>query len=283
MQVINEISKMKECIIQWKKQGFSIGFVPTMGYLHEGHLSLVRAGQKNYKLVLSIFVNPMQFGVNEDLAKYPRNLEKDTKLCEENGVDILFIPNEKDMYPSDFSSFVDINSSLTNSLCGTSRPGHFRGVCTILTKLFNIIEPNIAYFGQKDAQQCAVVKQLVKDLNLNVKIEVCPIVRESDNLAKSSRNVYLNDSERKAATILSKAIFLGQNLVLKGERNTKIIKNAMQKELEKENLAKIDYISLVDPDTMQEFDFIQNKILGAIAVYIGKTRLIDNFLLRDLK
>ncbi|KAA6224690.1 MULTISPECIES: pantoate--beta-alanine ligase [unclassified Campylobacter] len=283
MQVINEISKMKECISQWKKQGFSIGFVPTMGYLHEGHLSLVRAGQKNYKLVLSIFVNPMQFGVNEDLAKYPRNLEKDTKLCEENGVDILFIPNEKDMYPSDFSSFVDINSSLTNSLCGTSRPGHFRGVCTILTKLFNIIEPNIAYFGQKDAQQCAVVKQLVKDLNLNVKIEVCPIVRESDNLAKSSRNVYLNDSERKAATILSKAIFLGQNLVLKGERNTKIIKNAMQKELEKENLAKIDYISLVDPDTMQEFDFIQNKILGAIAVYIGKTRLIDNFLLRDLK
>ncbi|KAA6229661.1 pantoate--beta-alanine ligase [Campylobacter sp. LR291e] len=283
MQVINEISKMKECISQWKKQGFSIGFVPTMGYLHEGHLSLVRAGQKNYKLVLSIFVNPMQFGVNEDLAKYPRNLEKDTKLCEENGVDILFIPNEKDMYPSDFSSFVDINSSLTNSLCGTSRPGHFRGVCTILTKLFNIIEPNIAYFGQKDAQQCAVVKQLVKDLNLNVKIEVCPIVRESDNLAKSSRNVYLNDSERKAATILSKAIFLGQNLVLKGERNTKIIKNAMQKELEKENLAKIDYISLVDPDAMQEFDFIQDKILGAIAVYIGKTRLIDNFLLRDLK
>ena len=282
MQVIETIDEMKTLVKEWKKQGLSIGFVPTMGYLHSGHLSLIKAARQNDKLVVSIFVNPLQFGANEDLDKYPRDLQQDTQLCEKEKVDVLFVPSVAQMYPAGFSTFVDMNS-LTDKLCGASRKGHFKGVCTILTKFFNIIKPNKAYFGQKDAQQCAVVRQMVSDLNMSVELEICPIVRENDGLAKSSRNVYLNEAERKAALVLSKAIFLGEKLVKSGEKSAKVVEEAMQKELSSEKLARTDYVAIVDANTIQSIERIQGDVLGAIAVYIGKTRLIDNFLLRDLK
>ncbi|MDL0113989.1 pantoate--beta-alanine ligase [Campylobacter felis] len=282
MQIINDIKDLKNIIKKWKNQGLSIGYVPTMGYLHEGHLSLIKKASKNDKIIVSIFVNPMQFGVNEDLATYPRDLEKDAKLCENEGVAVLFTPSVEQMYPKGFSSYVDMNS-LTDKLCGAKREGHFRGVCTILMKFFHLITPDVAYFGQKDAQQCAVVKHMVEDLNLDLEIEICPIIREKDGLAKSSRNVYLNEAERKAALVLSRAIFLGENLIQKGERESKIILQAMREELQKESLARIDYIELVNPKTMQNLERIEDSALGALAVYIGKTRLIDNFLFLNLK
>ncbi|EAI6709790.1 pantoate--beta-alanine ligase [Campylobacter upsaliensis] len=282
MQIINDIKDLKNIIKKWKNQGLSIGYVPTMGYLHEGHLSLIKKASKNDKIIVSIFVNPMQFGVNEDLATYPRDLERDAKLCENEGVAVLFTPSVEQMYPKGFSSYVDMNS-LTDKLCGAKREGHFRGVCTILMKFFHLITPDVAYFGQKDAQQCAVVKHMVEDLNLDLEIEICPIIREKDGLAKSSRNVYLNEAERKAALVLSRAIFLGENLIQKGERESKIILQAMREELQKESLARIDYIELVNPKTMQNLERIEDSALGALAVYIGKTRLIDNFLFLNLK
>ncbi|ELJ8894076.1 pantoate--beta-alanine ligase [Campylobacter upsaliensis] len=282
MQIINDIKDLKNIIKKWKNQGLSIGYVPTMGYLHEGHLSLIKKASKNDKIIVSIFVNPMQFGINEDLATYPRDLERDAKLCENEGVAVLFTPSVEQMYPKGFSSYVDMNS-LTDKLCGAKREGHFRGVCTILMKFFHLITPNVAYFGQKDAQQCAVVKHMVEDLNLDLEIEICPIIREKDGLAKSSRNVYLNEAERKAALVLSRAIFLGENLIKKGERESKIILQAMREELQKESLARIDYIELVNPKTMEHLERIEDSALGALAVYIGKTRLIDNFLLLNLK
>ncbi|TKX29231.1 pantoate--beta-alanine ligase [Campylobacter sp. MIT 12-5580] len=281
MQVITSIKEMKELSKMWQKENLSIGFVPTMGYLHEGHLSLVKAAKANDKVVLSIFVNPMQFGVNEDLSTYPRDLQKDTKLCEQNGVDVLFCPSVDEMYPKGFSTFVDMNS-LNDKLCGAKREGHFRGVCTVLMKFFHIIMPSKAYFGQKDAQQCLIVAHMIEDLNMNVKLEICPIIRESDGLAKSSRNVYLNETERKAALVLSRAIFLGEKLILQGEKNAQKVQKAMQEELEKEALARIDYIHLVDCKSLQDLTQIKDGVLGAIAVFIGKTRLIDNFLLKDL-
>ncbi|MCR2062400.1 pantoate--beta-alanine ligase [Campylobacter helveticus] len=282
MQIIENIADLKKIIKEWKSQGLSIGYVPTMGYLHEGHLSLIKKASSNDKVVVSIFVNPMQFGVNEDLESYPRDLQRDAKLCENEGVAVLFAPSVLEMYPKGFSAYVDMNS-LTDKLCGAKREGHFRGVCTVLMKFFHLIEPNTAYFGQKDAQQCAVVKHMVEDLNLNLNIEICPIVREEDGLAKSSRNVYLNEDERKAALVLSRAVFLAQNLIQKGEREGKIILKAMREELEKEKLARIDYIELVNPKTMENLERIEDSVLGALAVYIGKTRLIDNFLMQSLK
>ncbi|EFO9299532.1 pantoate--beta-alanine ligase [Campylobacter upsaliensis] len=282
MQIINDIKDLKNIIKKWKNQGLSIGYVPTMGYLHEGHLSLIKKASKNDKIIVSIFVNPMQFGVNEDLATYPRDLERDAKLCENEGVAVLFTPSVEQMYPKGFSSYVDMDS-LTDKLCGAKREGHFRGVCTILMKFFHLITPDVAYFGQKDAQQCAVVKHMVEDLNLDLEIEICPIIREKDGLAKSSRNVYLNEAERKAALVLSRAIFLGENLIQKGERESKIILQAMREELQKESLARIDYIELVNPKTMEHLERIEDSALGALAVYIGKTRLIDNFLFLNLK
>ncbi|MBS4236082.1 pantoate--beta-alanine ligase [Campylobacter vulpis] len=282
MQIINNITDLKKVIKEWKSQNLSIGYVPTMGYLHEGHLSLIKKASQNDKIIVSIFVNPMQFGVNEDLTTYPRDLERDAKLCENEGVAVLFTPSVEQMYPKGFSSYVDMDS-LTDKLCGAKREGHFRGVCTILMKFFHLITPNVAYFGQKDAQQCAVVKHMVEDFNLDLEIEICPIVREKDGLAKSSRNVYLNEAERKAALVLSRAIFLGENLIQKGERESKIILQTMREELQKESLARIDYIELVNPKTMENLERIEEGVLGALAVYIGKTRLIDNFLLLNLK
>lgn len=282
--VIKEIKELKKIVKKWKKQNFTICLVPTMGYLHEGHLSLMKAARKNKKakLIVSIFVNPMQFGANEDLATYPRDLKKDRALCKKEGVDLIFAPSIKQLYPANFKSFVDLNS-LTDKLCGASRKGHFRGVCTVLTKLFNIITPNRAYFGQKDAQQFAIVKQMTRDLNMPIKLKLCPIIREEDGLAKSSRNVYLSKEERKAALVLSRAVFLGQRLIEGGERRTKTVKDAMLNVLQEESLARIDYVELVEANTIEELSVIKGDVLGAVAVYIGKTRLIDNFLLRGIK
>lgn len=277
MKIVSTIEEVRAQVKEWKKEGQSIGFVPTMGYLHEGHMSLIDAAGENDKIVVSIFVNPMQFGPTEDLASYPRDLEHDAKLCEEHGVDLIFHPTPEEMYGDQFYSYVDMDV-LTKELCGLSRPVHFRGVCTVVTKLFNIVTPDRAYFGQKDAQQLAVIKRMVKDLNMPLTITGCPIIREADGLAKSSRNTYLSIEERKAALVLSRSIFLGKEMVEKGERDCKRILAAMTAEIEKEPLAKIDYVKIVDLDTMQQVEKIDRGILAAIAVYIGKTRLIDNFM-----
>ena len=278
MKVEGTVKSVKDQVKEWKKEGLSIGFVPTMGYLHEGHASLIKAAREgNDRVVVSIFVNPMQFGPTEDLASYPRDLAKDSALCESLGVDMIFHPEPEEMYHENFSSYVDM-SVLTEELCGLSRPVHFRGVCTVVNKLFNIAQPDRAYFGQKDAQQLAIIKHMVEDLNMNVEIIGCPIIREADGLAKSSRNTYLNTEERKAALVLSRSLSIGKKLVEAGEKDAKAVKDAITAEINKEPLAKIDYVDVVDFDTITPVDEIKGTTLVAIAVYIGKTRLIDNFI-----
>ena len=277
MKIVSTVEEVREQVKEWKKEGYTIGFVPTMGYLHEGHASLMDAAGENDKVVVSIFVNPIQFGPNEDLESYPRDLEHDAKVCEEHGVDLIFHPTPEEMYGEHFYTYVDMDV-LTKELCGLSRPVHFRGVCTVVNKLFNIVTPDHAYFGEKDAQQLAIIKRMVKDLNMPLEIHGCPIIREEDGLAKSSRNTYLSEEERKAALVLSRSIFLGKEMVEKGERDAKKVVAAMTAEIEKEPLAKIDYVKVVDLETMQQVETIEHDILTAIAVYIGKTRLIDNFM-----
>ncbi len=278
MKIVKTVKEVKEQVREWKKQGLTVGFVPTMGYLHEGHLSLMKAAGENDRVVVSIFINPMQFGPTEDLESYPRDLERDAALCEEVGVDLIFHPEPEEMYDSHFCSYVDM-SVLTEELCGLSRPVHFRGVCTVVNKLFHIVAPDRAYFGQKDAQQLAVIKRMVKDLNMDVEVKGCPIVREEDGLAKSSRNTYLSQEERQAALVLSKSIFLGQKMAREGETSASVILGAMRELIESEPLAKIDYVKMVDLLTMQQVENTEGGVLVAIAVYIGKTRLIDNFIL----
>lgn len=279
MKVVSTIEDVRAQVKAWKKEGCTIGYVPTMGYLHEGHASLMeRARKENDKVVVSIFVNPMQFGPTEDLASYPRDLEKDSVLCEKMGVDLIFHPEPEEMYHEGFSSFVDM-TVLTQELCGLSRPVHFRGVCTVVCKFFHIVTPDRAYFGQKDAQQLAVIRHMVDDLSMDIEIVGCPIVREEDGLAKSSRNTYLSAEERKAALILSKSIVLGKKMAEDGEKDTTTIVNAMTKLIETEPLAKIDYVKAVDGLTMQQIKEVKKPMLVAIAVYVGKTRLIDNFIL----
>ena len=278
MKIVNTVKEVKEQIREWRGQGLTVGFVPTMGYLHEGHLSLMKAARENDRVVVSIFVNPMQFGPAEDLDSYPRDLERDAALCKEVGVDLIFHPEPEEMYDSHFCSYVDMNV-LTEELCGLSRPVHFRGVCTVVNKLFHIVTPDRAYFGQKDAQQLAAIKRMVKDLNMDVEVKGCPIVREEDGLAKSSRNTYLSEEERQAALVLSKSIFLGQKMAQEGETRATVILGAMRELIESEPLAKIDYVKMVDLLTMQQVESTENGVLVAIAVYIGKTRLIDNFIL----
>lgn len=278
MEICSKIEAVRQHVREWKKAGLTIGFVPTMGYLHEGHKSLIDAArQGNDRVVVSIFVNPMQFGPNEDLASYPRDLKKDAGLCEAAGVDLIFNPQPEEMYAPDFASYVDMGG-LTAQLCGKSRPGHFRGVQTVVLKLFHIVAPDRAYFGQKDAQQLAVIKRMVRDLNVDIEIIGCPIVREEDGLAKSSRNTYLNEEERKAALVLSRSLKAGRELLESGETKAAAIRQAVIQEIEKEPLAKIDYVEIVDFDTITPIDEVNGPILAAIAVYIGKTRLIDNFI-----
>ncbi|MBE6852629.1 MAG: pantoate--beta-alanine ligase [Ruminococcus sp.] len=276
MLVVKTIREVREIVKQWRKEDLSVGFVPTMGYLHEGHQSLIRAAGENDRVVVSIFVNPMQFGPKEDLATYPRDLEHDKEKCIEAGADLIFAPDVSEMYEDNFQAFVDMNL-LTQELCGLTRPCHFRGVCTVVTKLFNIVKPDRAYFGKKDAQQLAIIKRMVADLNMDIEIIGCPIIREADGLARSSRNVYLDTQERKAALVLSKAVNKASELINSGERNSETIVSAMTQIISAEPLAKIDYVKVVSLDTMQQISEINNSALIALAVYIGKTRLIDNF------
>ena len=280
MKIVGTVKEVREQVKEWKKQGLSVGFVPTMGYLHEGHKSLMDAARKgNDKVVVSIFVNPMQFGPTEDLATYPRDLDHDAALCESAGVDLIFHPEAEEMYEKDFCSFVDM-TGLTEGLCGKTRPIHFRGVCTVVNKLFNIVTPDHAYFGQKDGQQLAVIKRMVRDLNMDIEIVGCPIVREEDGLAKSSRNTYLSHEERKAALILSKTVALGKELA-KTEKDANKIVEAMKKNIETEPLAKIDYVEAVDALSMAPVEKLEGTCMLAMAVYIGKTRLIDNTLINE--
>ena len=277
MVIVNTVNEVRAQVKKWKEEGLKVGFVPTMGYLHEGHESLIKkASEENDRVVVSIFVNPIQFGPKEDLASYPRDLERDSKVCDRAGANLIFHPENEEMYFDDFSTFVDMNG-LTKELCGKSRPIHFRGVCTVVNKLFNIVAPHRAYFGEKDAQQLAVIKRMVRDLNIDIEIVGCPIIREEDGLAKSSRNTYLSDEERKAATILNKSLTNAKELMLSGERNANNVIKLIQDTLDTEPLAKVDYIQVVDSLSIEPVENMERSVLVAIAVYIGKTRLIDNF------
>ncbi len=272
-----EICEIRKVIKDWKKEELSIGYVPTMGFLHEGHESLIkRAVKENDKVVVSIFVNPTQFGPNEDYNSYPRDINKDLELCKNAGANIVFNPSPEEMYFDNNSTSIGV-SSLTNVLCGLKRPGHFDGVCLVVSKFFNIITPDRAYFGQKDAQQVAVIKRMVRDLNMDIEIVPCPIIREEDGLAKSSRNTYLSQKERNAALILNRSLLKAKETLENGERKANIVKNIIKDSINSEQLAKIDYVELVDNNSLENIEFIDRDILVAIAVYIGKTRLIDNF------
>lgn len=276
--VVSTINEVRNIVKEWKSQGLTVGFVPTMGYLHEGHESLIKkANEENDRVVVSIFVNPIQFGPKEDLSTYPRDLERDTILCKDAEADIIFHPENEEMYFEDFSTFVDMEG-LTNELCGKSRPTHFRGVCTVVNKLFNIVAPHRAYFGEKDAQQLAVIKRMVRDLNIDVEVIGCPIVREEDGLAKSSRNTYLSEEERVAATILNKALTLAKSKIENGERVASNLINIITETINMEPLARIDYIQVVDSLSIEAVNTLDRSVLVAIAVFIGKTRLIDNFI-----
>lgn len=278
MQIVATVEEVREQVKAWRKEGLRVGLVPTMGYLHEGHKSLIdKAVEENDRVVVSVFVNPIQFGPNEDLATYPRDLERDAALCEKAGANLIFHPEPENMYFDDFCTYIDMDG-LTKGLCGKTRPTHFRGVCTVVGKLFNIVQPDRAYFGQKDAQQLAVIRRMVRDLNFNLEIVGCPIIREEDGLAKSSRNTYLSTEERQAATILHKGLLKGAELIRNGERDADAIKMVIRKTIESEPLAKIDYVEIVDFDCIEEIASLTGTVLIAIAVYIGKTRLIDNII-----
>ena len=278
MQVVKTVKEVRDIVAEWRSQGLTVGLVPTMGYLHEGHQSLIRkSAEQNDRTVVSVFVNPIQFGPTEDLDSYPRDLERDKKAVEEAGGNLIFHPEPSEMYPGHFTSFIDTTET-TELLCGAVRPIHFRGVCTVVGKLFNIVTPDRAYFGQKDAQQLATIRRFVRDLNFGIEIVACPIVREEDGLAKSSRNTYLNAEERKAALVLSQSLKIGKELIENGERDSKVVIETIKTVLEKEPLARIDYVEVVDFENIQRVDKIHGETLVAIAVYIGKTRLIDNFI-----
>ncbi len=277
MLVVETIDEVRKFIKEQKKQGKTVGLVPTMGYLHEGHASLVKKSVEMCDVTaVSVFVNPIQFAPNEDFEAYPRDFDRDAALLEECGADIVFHPAASELYADDFTTGVTMDV-LSKTLCGKTRPIHFGGVCTVVSKLFNIVQPDMAFFGQKDAQQLAIIKRMVRDLNFDIKIVGCPIVREPDGLAKSSRNTYLSPEERKAALCLSESIAIGKKLFEEGVKNTETILAAMRAHIEEEPLAKIDYVDAVDAVDMQPAASIEKDTLFAMAVYIGKTRLIDNF------
>lgn len=276
MKIIETVKEMQEISNRTIGMGKSIGFVPTMGYLHQGHMSLIKkAREENDFVVVSIFVNPTQFGIGEDLETYPRDLQRDSILCENEGADILFYPSTREMYSLHYKTYVEVED-ITKVLCGASRPGHFKGVTTVITKLFNIVKPHRAYFGQKDAQQLAVIQQMVEDLNFDVTIVPCPIVREEDGLAMSSRNTYLDAEQRKAALILSKTLFKAKEMIDGGMRSAAGVIDFMTQNIQSEPLATIDYIEIVDAKTLEKVIHIKGDVLIALAVKIGKTRLIDN-------
>ena len=266
METVKTVQEVRNRVKSWKAQGLSVGLVPTMGFLHEGHQSLIeRAAAENDRVVVSDFVNPTQFGAGEDLDSYPRDIARDEEVCRKAGADLIFHPEPSEMYFSDACTMVDMYGNLTSELCGKTRPIHFRGVCTVVSKLFNIVTPDRAYFGQKDAQQLAVIKRMVRDLNFDIEIIGCPIIREEDGLAKSSRNTYLSEEERKAALSLSKAVKLGISMAEAGEKSA----------------LRIDYIKAVNAHSIEPVSEMSGEVLVAMAVYIGKTRLIDNFIFKS--
>ncbi len=280
MIVLTHISEVKAAIREEKDAGRRIGLVPTMGFLHEGHLSLVRESLRRTGFtVVSLFVNPTQFGPKEDFREYPRDLDRDREVLEKLGVDVLFIPGEKEMYPEGYRTFVEVKD-LQDKLCGRSRPGHFRGVCTVVLKLFHIVDPDEAFFGQKDAQQALILKKMVRDLNLAVDIRVLPIVRDEDGLALSSRNVYLKGEQRLAALCLVKSLREAEHLLRTGERKSAAILKRMEQVVGSEPLARIDYIEIVDLENLEPLDKIEKEALIALAVFIGRVRLIDNMIIQ---
>ncbi len=280
MRIITKAREMHDAVEEEKSHGKSIGFVPTMGFLHEGHLSLVRESvQRADVTVVSIYVNPAQFGPKEDLREYPRDINRDTEILEAEGVDYVFSPGNEEIYPVGYKTYVEVHD-LQDTLCGHSRPGHFRGVCTVVLKLFNIIGPDIAYFGQKDAQQAIILKRMVQDLNLGVKIEVLPIVREKEGMALSSRNTYLDQEERKAARVLSESLEEAREMVKNGVQDSGQIISRMKDRISQEPRAKIDYVEIVDMENLNPVAKIEKEALAALAVFIGKVRLIDNTILK---
>lgn len=277
IEIVETVDEVRARVAQWRAQGLTVGLVPTMGYLHEGHQSLIeQAAKDNDRVVVSVFVNPTQFGEGEDLESYPRDLERDSRACEEAGAALLLHPSPEEMYFPDRSTTIHM-ADISEELCGKSRPIHFDGVCLVVAKLFNIVVPDRAYFGQKDAQQLLVIKRMVRDLNFGVQVVGCPIVREADGLAKSSRNTYLSDEERAAAVVLSRALAAGKELCEQGERDAEVVRAAIRDVLAGEPLADPEYIEIVGTDTVKPVDRIEGEVLCAIAVRIGSTRLIDNF------
>lgn len=277
MQLVYSIAELRAAIDRARAAGQTIGLVPTMGYLHEGHLSLIRrARQENDLVVVSVFVNPTQFGPNEDLAAYPRDTERDTTMMRATGTDIAFFPTAEALYPQGYATYVQVEGPMTQTLCGRSRPTHFRGVTTIVAKLFHLAQPQRAYFGQKDAQQVAVIEQMVRDLNFNLQIVVCPIVREPDGLAMSSRNIYLTPSQRKDACVISQALFEARDKVTAGERRAAVISDLIRTRMDAVQDAQIDYISVVDAHALSDLEMLSGEVLIAVAVKLGPTRLIDN-------
>ena len=281
MRIIRGIELLRKEIKKLKQRNMTIGLVPTMGALHEGHLSLMRKAQKeNDCLIVSIFINPIQFGPKEDLRRYPRNLKKDAALCKKEGAGIIFYPDPKEMYPLDFKTHVLV-PGLSDRLCGKSRPGHFEGVATVVTKLFNLTCPDVAYFGQKDAQQAIIIRKMVSDLNIPVKIKVMPTIREKGGLALSSRNAFLNNNERNDSLVLSKALNLAGDLIKNGVSDADRIITQMSGLIRKKKTARIDYVAIVDLESLEPIKRVTGKCLIALAVRIGRTRLIDNIIIRN--
>lgn len=279
MEILTGIKETKQLIKLKKELGMKVGFVPTMGYLHEGHLSLIEQAKKeNDFVVVSIFVNPTQFGQGEDFDRYPRDLERDVQLAEKAGANMIFAPEVREMYPTGYQTYVEVENA-TKYLCGKSRPGHFRGVTTVVNKLFNIINPDKAYFGQKDAQQTIVIKKMVNDLNMDTEAIVCPIIRESDGLAMSSRNFYLNQEERNQALVLNRSLQIAKDSINKGEKSARVIKEQIIHLINEQPLANIDYVEIVSGETLEEVDEIKGNIFIALAVKFGQTRLIDNIMM----
>ena len=280
MKIATTIKEVRKQVADWKREGLTVGLVPTMGALHEGHASLVDAAKEQCdRVVTSVFVNPTQFAAGEDLDAYPRDFDRDCGILEAHGCDLVFHPGVEEMYPEGAATFVELRSDMTKQLCGKSRPEHFCGVCTVVSKLFHIAMPDKAFFGEKDAQQLAVIRQMTRDLLFGIEIVGCPTKREEDGLAKSSRNTYLSPEERKAALVLSQTINLAKQLIADGEKDADVLVAKMKENIEKEPLAKIDYVKAVNGLTMQQQKEIKAPMLIAMAVYIGKTRLIDNTIL----
>jgi pantoate--beta-alanine ligase len=280
VKLIDSISRMATLVKILKKEGKSIGFVPTMGYLHEGHMSLVKAAKKHTDVVvLSIFVNPLQFGPKEDFKKYPRDIKRDEALAGDAGVDIIFCPSVSEIYPEGYATYVNVEN-FTDKLCGVSRPGHFKGVATVVAKLLNIVKPDVAYFGQKDAQQVIVIKKMAKDLNMDIEIKAMPIIRETDGLAMSSRNIYLSEAERREALVLSRSLEKASALITAGERDSGEIVKAMKELVSQKPMVNIDYVSIVDTKDLKDVPVISGEALVAIAAFVGPTRLIDNIIVK---